>query len=235
LESYRLNGEEHIVKWESMPGHFRCFCGRCGSVVPGAPFGSLMFVPAGNFDEDPGARPEMHIFVGSKAPWFDITDALPQFEAYPQGVDASVVPDRAPLDRPGTTRGSCLCGAVTYVVEGAPVRCWACHCGRCRRARSAACAWNLFTRAAGVRFTRGADTVSEYRVPEAKYFKHAFCRVCGSSMPRIDQSRDLAVVPMGGLDDDPGMRPLAHIFVGSMAAWDTISDSLPQHAGSPPV
>jgi hypothetical protein len=29
----------------------------------------------------PGVRPALHIFVGSKAPWFDIADDLPQ-QAY---------------------------------------------------------------------------------------------------------------------------------------------------------
>jgi hypothetical protein len=189
-----------------------------------------MFVPAGNFDDDPGARPEAHILVGSKAPWFEITDDIPRFDEYPPGLTFPVLPDRAPLDPPGKPRGSCLCGAVTYVVEGEPIRCWACHCSRCRRARSAACAWNLFTRAEGVRFTRGADMLVEYKVPEAKHYKHVFCRTCGSSMPRVDTSRDLAVIPMGALDDDPGMRPRAHIFVGSKAAWDTITDGLPEYA-----
>jgi hypothetical protein len=194
-----------------------------------------MFVPAGNFDDGFVAKPDAHILVGSKAPWFDITDTVPQFDAYPPGVNFPVLPDRAPLDPPGKPRGSCLCGAVTFVVETEGLRAMACHCSRCRRARSAACAWNLFTRADGVRFTRGTDMLDEFKVPDAKYFKHVFCRACGSSMPRIDPSRDLAVIPMGGLDDDPGVRPLAHIFVGSKAAWDTITDSLPQHAEYPPA
>ena len=228
-----MNGEQHVVKWESMPGFFRCFCGRCGSVVPGAPVGNLMFVPVGSFDDDPGARAEMHIFVGSKPPWFEITDDIPQFEAYPKGLDLPVVPDRAPLDPPGRPRGSCLCGGVTYVVEGEPIRSFVCHCGRCRLARSAARALNFFTRADGVRFTRGADIVNEYKVPDAKHFTHAFCRTCGSGVPRIDPGRDLAIIAMAGLDDDPGVRPSAHIFVGSKAAWDPITDSLPQHAAYP--
>ena len=38
------------------------------------------------------------------------------------------------------------------------------------------------------------------------------------------------MVPMGALDDDPGIRPQAHIFVASKAPWDTIEDALPQHA-----
>jgi hypothetical protein len=42
----------------------------------------------------------------------------------------------------------------------------------------------------------------------------------------------LAIVPMGALDDDPGVRPQAHIFVGSKAPWDVITDDLPQHAAA---
>jgi len=34
----------------------------------------------GALDADPGVRPRNHIFVGSKAPWFEITDSLPQFK-----------------------------------------------------------------------------------------------------------------------------------------------------------
>jgi hypothetical protein len=40
-------------------------------------------IPAGSLDSDPGARPSAHIFVGSKASWFDITDGLPQFQEMP--------------------------------------------------------------------------------------------------------------------------------------------------------
>ncbi|MGI4959803.1 MAG: GFA family protein, partial [Janthinobacterium lividum] len=33
--------------------------------------------------DEPSIRPSMHIFVGSKAPWFEITDGLPQFDELP--------------------------------------------------------------------------------------------------------------------------------------------------------
>jgi hypothetical protein len=61
----------------------------------------------------PGRASGDHIFVASKAPWYEIADDLPRFDAYPPGVDATVLPDpprTAPP--PGTLRGSCLCGAV---------------------------------------------------------------------------------------------------------------------------
>jgi hypothetical protein len=204
-------------------------------VVPGDASDGAVFVPAGNFEDDPGVRALAHIFVASKAPWFEIHDGVPRFEAYPPGIDAAVLPDRPPLDPPGSPRGSCLCGGVAYVVEGTPIRCMNCHCGRCRRARSAAYASNLFVGSDGLRFTRGEDLLESYKVPDAQRFTHVFCRTCGSSMPRIDRDRGLAVVPMGGLDDDPGMHPRAHIFVGSMAPWYAIADDLPQHAEYPPA
>ena len=39
----------------------------------------------GALDDDPVNLPLCHVFVGSKAPWHEITDALPQFENNPTG------------------------------------------------------------------------------------------------------------------------------------------------------
>ena len=229
----RVQGTEHIKRFQAAGGIGRCFCGRCGSVVPGDPWEGLVFVPAGNFDEDPGVRPLSHIFVASKAPWYEIRDALPQFDAYPPGVDVAVLPDRPPFDPPGPPRGSCLCGGVTFVVDGTPLGCWNCHCSRCRKARSAAHASNLVLPLEAVRFTRGADLLASFKVPEARHFTHVFCRTCGAPQPLINRERCIAVVPMGAFDDDPGIRPQAHVFVGSKAPWFDIADDLPRYAEYP--
>ena len=227
---FRSSGRERVGRWESSPGFFRYFCTRCGSVVPGDPWQGLVFLPAGCMEEDPGERPGAHIFVASRAPWFEIRDALPRFEAYPPGVDVPAQPDRPPPDPAGPApRGSCLCGSVAYVVEGQPIRARNCHCSRCRKARGAAHASNLVTAVDGVRFTRGAERVASYKVPEAQFFTQTFCRACGAPVPRIDRERNFAIVPMGTLDDDPGLRPQAHIFVGSKAPWYEIADELPQY------
>ena len=37
-------------------------------------------LPLGCLDTDPGVRPSLHVFVGSKAPWFEIADSLPRYE-----------------------------------------------------------------------------------------------------------------------------------------------------------
>ena len=233
VETFRLRGAESIKRWASGDGA-RCFCGRCGSVVPGDALATFAFMPAGNFEGDPGARPLAHIFVGSKASFYEIPDDLPRFDSYPPGIEAHTLPDREPLDPPGRPRGSCLCGAVTYVLEGEPLRRRFCHCSRCRKQCSAAHAANLVTRADGVRFTRGDQELASYKVPDAQHFTQVFCRHCGSNMPRIDRTRDMAIVPSGGLDDDPGRAVEAHIFVGSKAPWFMIADALPQFSEYPP-
>jgi len=81
------SGEEFVQRYESSPGTQRCFCGRCGSPLVSTHSGAVGEVAAGTFDDDPGMRPREHIFVGSKAPWFEITDALPQFEQWPPGME----------------------------------------------------------------------------------------------------------------------------------------------------
>ena len=58
-------------------------CARCGSLLYSVVRdGAYVHVPYGVLDDAPSRRPEAHIFVGSKAPWYDITDDLPQHETY---------------------------------------------------------------------------------------------------------------------------------------------------------
>jgi len=222
------------ARFESSPGFFRCFCARCGSVTPGDAADGVRWVPLGGCDGEPAARPGAHLFAASRAPWFEIRDALPRFDAVPPGYGARPLADPAPLDAPGSIRGSCLCGGVGFTIAEPPPLARFCHCSRCRKARAAAFASNAFAPEAALRFTRGAELLASYKIPEALRFTQTFCRRCGSKLPRVDPERRLAVVPLGALDDDPGVRPREHIFVASKAAWDEIHDDLPRHEDLPP-
>jgi hypothetical protein len=83
-EQFRwLAGEEGIREYEDSPGYRTRFCGRCGSPVPSALNDrGVIFLHAGGLDGDVGRKVVHHIFVGSKAPWFEISDALPQFDEH---------------------------------------------------------------------------------------------------------------------------------------------------------
>ncbi len=231
---FRLErGADAIVHHESSPGTVRPFCGRCGSVAPYAPRHGRVFFAAGCLDDDPGIRPTAHIFVKSKAPWHEIRDDLRTFDGYPPQWDApSIEPRARVLSDSATIRGSCLCTLVLWEIEAPLDVITNCHCRRCRKARSAAHASNSFCAPDRFRWTQGAEAVVHYRVPEAERFAAAFCRVCGSKVPRVSEAR--VTIPAGSLDGDPLARPGRHIFVAFKAPWFEITDDLPRFEGYPP-
>jgi hypothetical protein len=58
-------------------------CGTCHSFLFSVVRdGQFAHVAMGSLADAPSIRPGGHIFVGSKAPWFEITDDLPQFHEY---------------------------------------------------------------------------------------------------------------------------------------------------------
>jgi len=58
-------------------------CGVCGSLLFSVVReGAYVHVAMGTLVDAPRIRPTKHIFVGSKAPWFEITDELSQFEEH---------------------------------------------------------------------------------------------------------------------------------------------------------
>jgi hypothetical protein len=108
-----------------------------------------------------------------------------------------------------------------------------CHCSRCRKAHGAAFATFARTAAAGVRVREGEETLRHYR--SSAPVRRSFCGTCGSSLFfRFDPLPEAIWVAVGTLDDDPGLRPQAHIFAASRAPWCAIADALPQFAEYPP-
>ena len=231
-----IAGEDNITEYASSANGKRGFCRTCGSATPTLmPQMDMVVAPAGNLDGDPGVRPQMHIFADSKAPGYLISDDLPQYDEYPPDWGMGGGVERPVVEASGdAVPGSCLCGAMAWEVEGVPALMMNCHCSRCRRGRSAAYATNAFYRLDQFRWVRGEDMADSYKVPDAQFFTQSFCRVCGSPAPRLLEKFNRAMVPVGELDADPGMRPSAHIFVGSKAPWDEITDDIPQFEEMPP-
>jgi hypothetical protein len=59
-------------------------CGRCGSFLYSViSHTGNTHVAMGTLIDPPSIRPSFHMFVASKAPWYEITDGLPQFEGMP--------------------------------------------------------------------------------------------------------------------------------------------------------
>jgi hypothetical protein len=76
-------GAEDITVFEKNPDDLVSFCRLCGSVLFSiVREGSFVHVTLGTLEGGPSIRPSFHIFVGSKAPWHEIADALPQYEEH---------------------------------------------------------------------------------------------------------------------------------------------------------
>lgn len=226
-----ISGEEEIVAYRSSARGLRPFCRRCGSALPTflPDWPEAVIVPAGLIEGDPGIRPKYHEFAASAPDWFPITDALPRHATRPAELDAlPTVENPVPAPKDGVVQGRCLCGDVAFELTGEPEVVQNCHCSRCRHARGAAHATNAFFRREQLTWIRGEDSVVNFPLPGAKRFGQAFCRRCGAKVPRFVQSSGYFVVPCASLDGPPGRPPRGHIFVGSMAPWDEITDGLPQ-------
>jgi len=75
-------GSELLSEFESSPGKFRAFCSRCGSPMYSRREDTpeSRNIRLGSLEQDPERRPAAHVWVGSKAPWFEIVDSLPCFD-----------------------------------------------------------------------------------------------------------------------------------------------------------
>ena len=79
-----LSGEDILISYEAAPGWDLQFCGICGSTLCGVHNGLVHGVTLGCVDGDPGVEIQMHIYVGSKAPWDHIGGSAPQYGAHPE-------------------------------------------------------------------------------------------------------------------------------------------------------
>jgi hypothetical protein len=127
-------------------------------------------------------------------------------------------------------RGRCGCRKVAFEVSDEFLEAFNCHCSNCRAMTGAAfLPWGEVERRK-LRVSEGADLLLVEGDAEGS---HALrCGECYSLLcwtARGDHVR----VPYGALVDEPMLRPTAHMFVGSKAAWYEILDDLPQHEAYP--
>jgi hypothetical protein len=77
-----VKGDDDLMIFGDETGH-DAHCRRCGSLLYSlVRDGAFVHVAMGTLIDDPTIRPTAHIFVGSKAPWHEITDDLPQYQEH---------------------------------------------------------------------------------------------------------------------------------------------------------
>jgi ADP-ribosyl-[dinitrogen reductase] hydrolase len=127
-------------------------------------------------------------------------------------------------------KGSCLCGAVAYEVRRptAGLHIGLCSCRSCRKAHAAP--FNVYASVPreNFRWLQGEDKTRIFESSPGK--NRHFCSVCGSQLIAEHPGESNVLLRVALLDDDPGARPVEHIFRGQQVPWcDWESDAIARY------
>ena len=126
--------------------------------------------------------------------------------------------------------GGCGCGAVRFEISAPLTAAAYCHCTRCQHRSGAAAAPSARILPGSLTVVAGEDRLGAWWPGDG--LEKVFCTDCGSAVfARDHDSHEVAIVRLGAIDGDPGLRPSARQFTAYAAAWEPIpDDGLPRFA-----
>lgn len=124
-------------------------------------------------------------------------------------------------------RGSCLCGALQFEIDGRISDIHRGHCSVCRKATGAGAIAVLATATRSFKWLTGEDAIRTFRRPSG--WTAAFCPTCGTPAPRLHENGKIWSIPAGCRDDDPDTQVAERIFVGSIATRERVSPGAAEH------
>jgi hypothetical protein len=129
--------------------------------------------------------------------------------------------------------GSCLCGEVSYAIEGEPMFMGVCHCKDCQKATGSAFEavvaipeGSLSLKGSPKGFsTKGASGLSVTR---------SFCPNCGSTlMSRAEAMPGVVMLTTGPMEDSSAFKPSMEIFCKSAQPWVELGGGQPRFQAMP--
>jgi hypothetical protein len=114
-------------------------------------------------------------------------------------------------------KGSCLCGTVRYEVDQLDMPIQQCHCRTCRKAHAAPFAPTAGVARSHFRWLAGGEHLSSFESSPGK--QRHFCARCGSHLMAERPGQPHVILRVATLDDDPGLRPAAHIWHSQDVPW----------------
>jgi len=122
---------------------------------------------------------------------------------------------------------------VKFELTEAPETLRYCHCESCKKLSGGAATVNGRVPSTAIRILEGEDLLQTFQPAEGS--TKTFCLACGSNLfgggwPESETTS----VRAPALDDPLDAPPSAHIFVRSLAAWETLpEDGLERHETRP--
>jgi hypothetical protein len=120
-------------------------------------------------------------------------------------------------------QGNCQCGGVRFEVVGDFVSMAFCHCATCKKISGGVGTANGRVRTENVRLLAGEDIVRTYQPDEGS--AKTFCSVCGSNLFGNGwPESEFTSVRLSAIETPLERRPDAHMYVRSLATWETLPD-----------
>jgi len=117
--------------------------------------------------------------------------------------------------------GRCLCGKVSYSLEGDPIATAVCHCSHCQRQGGSAFSVNLIAMSSQMT-VNGELAAYEERGEKGDqvYVRRRFCSTCGSPiLSEIVLSEGVIAVKAGTLDDVSDVKPTVEAWCVDRQPW----------------
>lgn len=113
-------------------------------------------------------------------------------------------------------KGSCVCGAVKFAIDGRPSAMGTCHCSRCRKLGTSTI---VFVQREQFHLLRGESEIRTLKPTEQFSYVRSFCGRCGTSLGEPMAPQDSFPINAQCLDDDPGVRNGMHEFENDKPSW----------------
>lgn len=126
------------------------------------------------------------------------------------------------------TTGRCLCGAVTFTVDGPLGPAVVCHCTDCRRCTGSAFNVGVRVERAVFRITSGAPKGFTSHGDSGRELTRHFCADCGSPLFTSAPKHPAHYFVKAGAFDDPAVvRPVRQDWMRSAVDWRAVAPDLP--------
>jgi hypothetical protein len=120
-------------------------------------------------------------------------------------------------------QGSCQCGGVRFELPDELSNMTFCHCATCKKISGGVGTANGRARTESIRLLAGEDLVHTYQPEEGS--AKTFCSQCGSNLFGGGwPDSEFSSVRLSAIDTPFDTRPRSHIFVRSLAPWETLPD-----------
>lgn len=120
-----------------------------------------------------------------------------------------------------TKTGRCLCGDISYEIEGEPMAVAVCHCEHCQRQSGGAFSTNLVVAPEQLKVTGELATYEDRgRTGDDVYVLRRFCQNCGSPIVSVLVGRpEIIAVKVGTLDDRTDIAPAVQVWCDDKQPW----------------